>query len=351
MSDAIATIAGKAAMAYVKRNEADIPWHTLGTPLDKAPDGATMRVKAGLDWEVVKQPLYTEAVGKPGTYLAVNSRVAVVRDIDNHVIGTVGPTYQTIQNEELFDFADALLKAGEPVKFETAGALYDGRVVWALASVPERAIKIDGDPQGDIMPYLVLSTGHDGLRAMQVTFSPTRVVCANTLNMALRGSKNVYTIRHTVNAMNKVSAAQAALRVNVEYLDTLAAVSKQLIKQKMTVNDVIAATEKLIPSMSKDTDDDSKAVKAQAQRDLIRALFVNSPNLDGVPESAYRFVQAVAEYADHERVYRKTKKGSAEDARALAILDGTATGLKENALRLVLPAAGARGRFTAGIVG
>lgn len=350
MSDAIATIDGKAAMAYVKRTEADIPWHKLGTPLDSAPDGETMRKAAGLDWQVVKQPLYTEAVGKPGTYIAVPGRVAVVRSTDSHVIGTVGATYHTIQNEELFDFADALLAAGEPVKFETAGALYGGRVVWALASAPERAIKIDGDPQGDIMPYLVLSTGHDGLRAMQVTFSPTRVVCANTLNMALRGSKNVFTIRHTVNAGSKVDAARAALRVNVEYLDTLAAVSKQLIKQRMSITDVLSATEVLIPSMSKDKDDDSKAVKAQAQRDIIVALYRNSANLDGVPESAYRFVQAVAEYADHDRVYRRTKKGSAEDARALAILDGTATKLKENALRLVLPAA-TRGRFTKSVVG
>ncbi len=348
MADAIATIAGKEAMAYRKRTEADIPWHSLGTALSEDADGETMRKDAGLDWEVVKQPLYTEAVGKPGTYIAVKDRVAVVRSVDNHVIGTVGATYQPIQNEEVFDFADALLSTGETVRFETAGALYDGRVVWALASVPERGIKIDGDPQGEIMPYLVLSTGHDGLRALQVTFSPTRVVCANTLNMALRGSKNVFKIRHTVNAMNKVAEARSALRVNVEYLDTLAAVSKQLIKSRMTINDVLAATEKLIPSMAKG-DDDSKAVKAQAQRDLIVGLYRNSPNLDGVPESAYRFVQAVAEYADHERTYRKTKKGNPEDARALAILDGTATDIKETALKLVLPAA-ARGRFTQSIV-
>lgn len=347
MPDAVET------MAYVKRNERDIPWHQLGTPIavndgDKLPDGKTMQRDAGLLWGVHKQPLYTVAVDNPTQYIAVDSRVAIVRDTDNRVLGTVGPTYQPIQNDELFEFADALLKADDAVRFETAGSLYGGRVVWALAVAPEKAIKIDGDPQGDIMPYLVLATGHDGLRAMQVTFSPTRVVCANTLNMALRGSKNVVSIRHTVNAMSKVDAAKAALRINVEYLDTLAAVSKQLIKQKMTINDVIAATETLIPSMA---ENEEKAIKAQAQRDLILALYRNSDNLDGVPETAYRFVQAVAEYADHDRTYRKTKKGSAEDARALAILDGTAQAIKENALRLVLPAAGARGRFTKALVG
>jgi phage/plasmid-like protein (TIGR03299 family) len=349
MPDAVET------MAYVQRTERDIPWHKLGTPIlvkdgEALPDGPTMQKQSGLLWGVHKQPLFTVAIDNPAQYIAVNSRVAIVRDTDNRVLGTVGPTYQPIQNTELFDFADALMKADDAVRFETAGSLYDGRVVWALAVAPERAIKIDGDPQGDIMPYLVLATGHDGLRALQVTFSPTRVVCANTLNMALRGSKNVVSIRHTVNAMSKVETARKALRINVEYLDTLAAVSKQLMKQKMSIKDVLAATEELIPSMSK-SDDPEKAVKAQAQRDLIVALYRNSDNLDGVPETAYRFVQAVAEYADHDRTYRKTKKGSAEDARALAILDGTAQAIKENALRLVLPAAGARGRFTKALVG
>lgn len=341
MADAIATIAGKHAMAYNKEN--GIPWHNLGTPVEGAQSGEDMRIAAGLDWRVIKQPLYAAQAGETHPSIIVPGRVATMRDIDSHVIGTVGETYQVIQNEELFDFADALLATGETVRFETAGALYDGRVVWALASVPERAIKIDGDPQGQIMPYLVLSTGHDGLRAMSAAFSPVRVVCANTLNMALKGAKDTFVIRHTVNAMSKVDAARKALRFNVEYLDTLEKVSNQLIKQKMTIADVIKATEVLIPSMA---EDEEKAVKAQAQRDLILSLYRRSDNLDGVPETAYRFVQAVAEYADHSRTYRKTKKGSAEDARALAILDGTAVKLKESALKLVLPAATARGRIT-----
>lgn len=335
---------GVETMAYNGQN--GIPWHQLGVSVEGAQDGESMRKAAGLDWQVVKQPLFTIPVVGTG-YLAVDSRVAIVRDTDNAVIGTVGATYQPIQNSELFDFADALLATGEVVKFETAGSLNGGRVVWALASVPERAITIDGDPQGQIMPYLVLSSGHDGLRALSAAFSPVRVVCQNTLNMALKGARDTFVIRHTVNAMPKVEAARKALRFNVEYLETLEKVSAQLMKRKMTVKDVIAATEALIPSMAAEPE---KALKAQAQRDLILGLFQNSANLDGVPMSGYRFVHAVAEYADHVRTYRKTKKGTPEDARALAILDGTATDIKEAALKLVLPTA-ARGRFTAASVG
>jgi phage/plasmid-like protein (TIGR03299 family) len=326
-------------MAYNKAN--GVPWHGEGKALENAANADEMYEASGLAWSVVKQPLFTYGVGEASTaLLPVNDRVAMVRSSDNRVLGTVGATYQPIQNEEMFAFAEALMKTGEVVKFETAGSLNNGRVVFAEAIVPERGIKIEGDPQGEIMPYLIVNTGHDGLRAFQATFTPVRVVCANTLAMALSGAKNLYVIRHTVNSGDRIADAKRALRLNVEYLEEVKTVSEALIKQTMSIKDILRATEVLIPSM---TDTPEKAVKAQKQRDEILALYRNSANLDGVPESAYRFVQAVAEYADHVRTYRATKKGSAEDARALAILDGTAARIKTDALRIVLPKAAKRG--------
>lgn len=330
-------------MAYNAKN--GVPWHKEGTAVPQAATAEEMYEASGLNWQVVKQPLYTNPVGQPGSYIAVNDRVAMVRSSDNRVLGTVGSTYQPIQNLEMFEFAEALMRTGETVLFETAGSLNNGRTVFAEAIVPERAITIDGDPQGQIMPYLIVNTGHDGLRAFQATFTPVRVVCANTLAMALSGAKNLFVVRHTVNSGDRIDAARKALRVNVEYLDEVKKVSEALIAKPMTLKDILGATEKLIPSMAETPE---KAVKAAAQRDLIIGLYRNSANLDGVPETAYRWVQAVAEYADHVRVYRATKKGSAEDARTLAILDGTSAALKTAALRIVLPQAakrGAGGRF------
>lgn len=326
-------------MAYNAEN--GVPWHKVGNPVNGAADKETMQREAGLLWTVNKQPLFTYGLGdQSSTLLAVTDRVAMVRSSDNKVLGTVGATYQPIQNDELFTFADALVGTGAGVKFETAGSLNGGRVVFAQAVIPEKAIKIDGDPQGEVMPYLILASGHDGLRAMQATFTPVRVVCSNTLAMALKGAAHVFSIRHTVNSGDRIADAYKALRVNVEYLEEVRKVSQQLIKVKMSRKDVLAGLEVLIPSMSETPE---KAVKAQKQRDDIFTLYTASPNLDGVPESAYRFVQAVAEWADHERPYRATKKGSADDARALAVLDGTASTYKTNALRLVLPAAAVRG--------
>lgn len=327
------------SLAYNEKG--GVPWHKEGKALGDAATADEMYEASGLAWTVSKQPLFTYGVGENSTsLLPVNDRVAMVRSSDNRVLGTVGATYQTIQNREMFDFAEALMKTGETVKFETAGSLNNGRVVFAEAIVPERGIKIDGDPQGEILPYLVVNTGHDGLRSFQATFSPVRVVCSNTLAMALSGARNLYTIRHTVNSGDRIADALRTLRLNVEYLDEIKKVSEALIKRSMSIKDILAATEVLIPSMG---ETEERSVKAGKQRDEIVALYQNSANLDGVPGSAYRFVQAVAEYADHTRVYRATKKGSAADARVLAILDGTAAKIKTRALSIVLPQAAKRG--------
>jgi phage/plasmid-like protein (TIGR03299 family) len=342
MPDDIAVINGEAAFAY--NIEGGLPWHGLGKPVQGRQDGASMQEAAQLNWQVVKQPLLTPVVNGTG-FVDVPYKVATVRSTDSHVLGVVGPTYTVIQNDEMFAFAEALMKTGETVLFETAGALNDGKIVFALASVPERGITIDGDPQGQIMPYLILNSGHDGLRAFQAAFTPVRVVCRNTLNMALAGAVSVYKVRHTVKAADRVEAARRALRVNVEYIETLKAVSEELMRRPMTINDVKKFTVKLIPSTA---EDDEKAVKAQRQRDAIVALYLNSANLSGIGDNAYRLMQAVAEYFDWQRDYRKTKRGSADDARALAILDGTALDGKDRALGLLMPKAqprGAGGKF------
>jgi phage/plasmid-like protein (TIGR03299 family) len=340
----IAQINGKDAMAYNVEN--GLPWHSLGQPLVGRKGKAEMKEAAQLDWDVIKTPLLTYGIaGTPSgqALYPVPGRMAINRvhaDGTFSPLATVGETYVPIQNEELFDFADALFETDGSIVFETAGALNGGRVVFVLAALPENAITIDGDPQGKVMPYLILSTGHDGLRAFSAAPTPVRVVCQNTLNMAMAGARDIYTIRHTVRAPDYLQEARNALKVNIEQLETLRKVSAQLMKRRMTINDIWAATEKLIPSLAETPE---KATKAIKQREALVSLYQNSTNLDGVPFTAYRFVQAAAEYADHVKEYRATKRGTSEDARALAILGGVSLDLKNEALKLVLPEAAKRG--------
>ena len=160
-------------MFYVR----ETPWHGLGTKVMEAPTSKEALNLSGLDWKVEQEKIYTEN-GNVVTGFKAN-----VRDTDKKVLGVVTDRYKVVQNEEAFAFTDELL--GEGVRYETAGSLQGGRKVWLLAHLPHEYI-IAGER---ISPYLVFSNTHDGSGAIRVAITPIRVVCQNTLNLALNTAK------------------------------------------------------------------------------------------------------------------------------------------------------------------
>ena len=168
-------------MFYVR----ETPWHGLGKRVSEAPSSKDALILAGLNWKVKQEPIYTNKNEEIVGYKAN------VRNTDRKVLGVVTDRYKVIQNEEAFEFTDALL--GEGVKYETAGSLQDGRKVWLLARMPQEYI-ISGER---ISPYLVFSNTHDGTGAVKVCATPIRVVCNNTLNLALTTAKRSWTMVHT----------------------------------------------------------------------------------------------------------------------------------------------------------
>ena len=124
-------------LAYVS-NEANgrfVPWHGLGTPVEKAMTSAEALELGGLDWEVNPKPVFTE------TGFEIPNYKANIRSSDNSVLGIVTNRYKIVQNKEAFAFTDALLDGG--VTYETAGSLGNGKTIWLLAKMPEK--KILGD--------------------------------------------------------------------------------------------------------------------------------------------------------------------------------------------------------------
>ena len=166
-------------MFYVREK----PWHGLGVEVKEAPTSTDALVHAGLDWEVLQKNVYTE----DGTL--ISGYKVNIRDSDNAALGIVSDRYRVVQNENAFRFTDDLLGAG--VTYETAGALQGGRRVWLLARMPERYI-VAGD---EIAPYLVVMNAHDGSSGIKVAMTPIRVVCQNTLNLALHSAKRTWAAR------------------------------------------------------------------------------------------------------------------------------------------------------------
>lgn len=224
-------------------------WHGLGTVFTEEKSTREMLEAAYLNnWNV-----RLEAVPYPADYNVISPNYMVLRDnpfdkgID--VLATVGERYHVLQNEDLFDFGDALLDGG---RWETAGSIKDGRVVFGSLAL-ERETVLDPNGVSDVVKsYLLVHTSHDGSTAVQASITPVRVVCQNTLNMALSGTKQSFKIRHTQTVSGKVAAAREALALANTYLDAFDKEAQALIAKEITKAKFDKIVEAVYPRPEKD---------------------------------------------------------------------------------------------------
>ena len=165
---------GKTSMMYVN----EVPWHKLGTKLENPATAAEAIQAAGLDFNVVKKTLTTTAPDLP-----VVGHYATVRTDNLQVLGVVGSRYEPIQNRDAFTTFDELVGEGEAI-YHTAGVLGKGERIWILAKLPDY-IRVNGDDL--VEKFLLLTNSHDGSGPVRVKLTPIRVVCENTLTVALDG--------------------------------------------------------------------------------------------------------------------------------------------------------------------
>lgn len=268
------------------------PWHGLGIKVGEAPESAEALKMAGLDWQVLQEPIYTDTGDKISGYKAN------IRDTDRKVLGVVTDRYKVIQNTEAFSFTDALL--GKGVRYETAGSLQEGRKVWLLARLPREYI-ISGER---ISPYLVFSNTHDGSGAVKVAITPVRVVCNNTLNLALRTAKRSWSMIHTGNIAEKVQEAEDTLFLADKYMDSLAGEFERLRKQTLSDQKVKEYIELLLPIEENATPMQSNNIW-KLRRDM-QSRYFDAPDLQDTGKNAYRFINAVSDFATHARPLRQT---------------------------------------------
>jgi phage/plasmid-like protein (TIGR03299 family) len=270
----------------------ETPWHGLGTRVMEVPDSREALIAAGLNWSVIQEPIYTE------TKELIKGYRANVRDSDRQVLGVVTDRYKVIQNKEAFAFTDELL--GEGVRYETAGSLQGGRKVWLLAHMPHEYI-IAGER---ISPYLVFSNTHDGSGAIKVALTPIRVVCNNTLNLALTTAKRSWSMIHTGDIKEKMQEARNTLFLAETYMDSLGKAFENLRTKKMTDNQVREYIEILLP-----LEDDSTPQQVRNMnrlREDLKCRYFDAPDLQDVGKNAYRFINAVSDFATHAEPLRKT---------------------------------------------
>lgn len=301
------------------------PWHKLGRAL---PDNLTADeayVESGLDWSVNLKPLYDEA------HQPIERFKATVRSTDGRVLGVVQKRYMPVQNKELFVFADSLLKVGG-AHYHTAGSLAGGRRVWVLAQLPTAVVVKVGKNKDETACYLLVMTAHDGTLPVKVIFTPVRVVCQNTLNLAISQATNMVTVRHTTTAVERMKVAVETMKNAQEYFQNFSELAQHLASKKLNSKQLKEFVESLFPSPRGEED---ISTVLQNKRDNVVYLFEHGRGHDKIKGTAWAALNGAIEFAD----YAYGRKTNSAEKRAESVLYGAAAYLKQRALTTILKVA------------
>jgi phage/plasmid-like protein (TIGR03299 family) len=314
----------------------ETPWHREGTVLTGAPSLKEALHTGGLDFEVVVRPLFVRSEPEDlpfCTYDRAGNASATVRTDRGTVLGIVTERYQPLQNRDAFGVLEPLLDAGL-ASLETGGALRGGSDVWMLVRFNVDSPVVREVFTDEVIPYGLISNNHAGKRKVIVQETPIRVVCANTLSLALDDRSRALNVRHTASVEAKtVEAARQLWSGLIERYETAAQQYRTLKSQHMDtalfrrlVLDVAAP----IPSKLDGANLTKRQEKARehviARRLRIKQLWTDGTGHSG-DHSMWEAYNAVAECVDHDvKVWRV--RGS----RAASLMDGRLAAVKNRVL-------------------
>ena len=292
-------------------------WHNLGTVFQDEVNTAEMLSLAKLDnWNVRLEEVPVPAGFTSDKTYSFVSRTNPFNKDQTDILGIVGERYTPLQNEDLFSFGDNLLDGGG--RWETAGSIKGGRVVFGSIAL-QNSITLDPNGIADkIDNYLLINTSHDGSIAIQASITPVRVVCANTLNLALssfkgkKASKQTFKIRHTQTAEGKIAVARQALGLANSYIDEFSELANKLIQTEITKAQFDKIVALAYPAPEKDSKGSFK--KHDSKVDLLNDIYVGQYN-NTIAGTAWGAYNALTERLDW---YRTARGGNSESIYASA---------------------------------
>lgn len=273
-------------MMYVREK----PWHGLGTMVEQAPSSADALRLAALDWTVIQKQLQVCGGAKIENYRAN------IRETDGKVLGVVTDRYRIVQNVDAFTFTDSLI--GGDVRYETAGSLNGGKKIWLLAKLPDT--ELVGDKTE---PYICFSNTHDGSGAVRVCMTPIRVVCNNTLNMALNGAKRSWSVRHTGDIKMKLHEAQVCLELAGQYMEKLAEQADRMANTSVTDDQIQQILDEMFPIAEDRTDREKRNIK-KARDEYMICYF--APDIMKFHGTAWGALNAMSDMVSHNAPRRQT---------------------------------------------
>jgi phage/plasmid-like protein (TIGR03299 family) len=293
---------GQASMFYID----EVPWHGLGVKLNGPATAQEAITAAQLDWKVVKLPLFagSKRIPVPDRFAVVRRTGDLIQRTDP-VLGVVSNEYTPLQNRQTFQFFDPIVGQNAAI-YHTAGALGNGERVWILAKLPGH-IRVAGDDLTE--KYLLLSNSHDGKSSVTIKFTPVRVVCQNTLTLALNDGSawhrtSVWRVAHHADIQQKLKQAHEMLGLITEKFADMEQTFQAMSRVQLDQNRLGEYLTAVYP----DSTEPDKQLLVQRDRSWTEFFFDQGKGnrLAGVEGTLWAGFNGVTEWVDH----RKTRQNS-----------------------------------------
>lgn len=315
-------------------------WHGLGTVIPEPVPSYDALILSGLDWEVELQEKFLAAPPSDKTYFEwsdeeedfvpadiqvlgqqVPKDFSVVRATDQAILGrSVGSIYTPIQNIEGFKFLDSLVD-DDLIRYEAAGSLKGGSKVWMLARIEGEPYKVKGVDA--VVPYLLATNSHDGQSSFRVFPTAVRVVCANTLSLALgQGKGKGISIRHSGDIAKKIEEAQLAFARTQKSFENFCDQAEFLASYELSAEQLDEFVEALYPSKTENV-----SRKVESNREAFYTEFAEGDGEHTVTQvegTAWDAFNAVTRITNHTR---KAKLSSDQEKTEEAYKDARFDGL------------------------
>lgn len=308
-------------MAYVGAT----PWHGLGNQLTARQPLDVWARQAGMDWDIRETPVryITESAGNLGAIMSFPDQKVLFRSDTNAPLSVVSQRFQVVQPRDILEFYRDLTEVSG-FELETAGVLKGGRKFWALARTGQTTmLKGNDESRG----YVLLATACDGTLATTAQFTSIRVVCNNTLAIALNGNSQAVKVPHNTSFDAHAVKRQLGITVSAwdDFMYRLKALSERKVKAAEARNYLLRVF----------TEDNGKAPPYTNERAMAKALTLfegagRGAELAAAKGTAFGLLNAVTEFVDHERRARST------DHRLDSAWFGQGAGMKQKALEKAL---------------
>ena len=307
-------------MAYVGAT----PWHHIGNLLPAKQPIEVWARNAGMDWTICETPVryMTEQAGSLGSIMSFDDQKVLYRSDTKAPLSVVGGRYQVVQPKDVLEFYRDLTEISG-FELETAGVLKEGKKFWALARTGKAATLKGNDV---VNGYILLATSCDGTLATTATPTTIRVVCNNTLSIALNGASSAIKVPHSTSFDAQAVKKQLGIAVSQwdSFMYRMKTLSERKVKSHESMNyflKVLCQTDSHVdPALGLTNERALKKVQAMYEGQGRGSELASSAG------TAWGLLNAVTEFVDHE------KRARSQEFRLDSAWFGQGANLKQRAL-------------------